>query len=336
MVCSMATIDLRSDTVTKPTDGMRAAMASAEVGDDCYREDASVLALEERVAELLGKEASLFVPSGTMANQIALQIHARPGDEVIIGKGAHLYYYEGGAGGAFAGVQFVECAEALLCADDIEEKLKPSAYYLPQTALVAVENTHNRSGGRVYPRAQLRAVSAAARAHDLAVHMDGARIWNAAVATDVSVAALCEPMDTVAACFSKGLGAPIGSVIAGSKEHIARALILRRRFGGAMRQVGILAAAATYALDHHLPRLHEDHAVARALGVALKERGLVVTPVETNIVCFDTEGDAFEVAERARAGGVLVNAIGPKRIRAVTHREVSRSDVARAAEVLCG
>jgi threonine aldolase len=251
------TVDLRSDTLTRPTEAMRRAMASADVGDDVYGEDPSAAALEARSAELLGKEAALFVPSGTMANQIALLLHCRPGDEVVVGRGAHLFYYEGGAGGAWAGVQFLEVGTTgLFTAEDVRAAVKPLAYWLPRTRAVAVENTHNRSGGRVFPEADFAAIAEAARSKGLALHVDGARIWNAAVATGKTPAELTKHADTVSACFSKGLGAPVGSVIAGTGAHIDEARRFRRMLGGAMRQVGVLCAAATYAhpASHPAPR----------------------------------------------------------------------------------
>lgn len=333
-----APIDLRSDTVTKPTAAMRRAMAEADVGDDVYGEDPTARRLEERAAEILGKEAALFVPSGTMANQIALLVHCRPGDEVIIGKGAHLYFYEGGAGGAWAGVQFVETGEGgLFDAADVDAAAKPRAYYLPRTRLVAIENTHNRAGGRVFPQAAVDRVAARARALGLGVHLDGARIWNAAVATGLSERELCAPADTVSACFSKGLGAPIGSVIASSRERIDEARRFRRMLGGAMRQVGVLCAAALHALEHHRERLAEDHENARLLAAGLAELpGIACDPraVESNIVLFDVEGDGEAFAARAASAGVSISAIGPRRIRAVTHLDVSRANIVAAVEAI--
>jgi len=332
-------VDLRSDTLTRPTEAMRRAMAQAEVGDDVYGEDPTAERLQERAAEVLGKEAALFVPSGTMANQIALLLHCRRGDEVIIGEGAHLFFYEGGAGGAWAGAQFVEVgAGGLFTADDMEAAIKPDAYYLARTRLVCLENTHNRAGGRIFPQADVARVAERAHARGLAVHLDGARIWNAAVASGESPASLCAPADTVSACFSKGLGAPVGSVIASTRDHVEEARRLRRMLGGAMRQVGVLCAAALHALDHHVERLSEDHRHARILAEALAAaRGLRCDPAgaETNIVIFDVlGGDAGPVVDGAAANGVLVSAIGPARVRAVTHLGVDRAGVERAAEVL--
>ena len=335
------TIDLRSDTVTQPTSAMRDAMSRAEVGDDVYGEDPTARRLEERVADLFGKEAALFVPSGTMANQIALLLHCRAGQEAIVGRGAHLFYYEGGAGGAWAGAQFVEVGtDGLFTADDMEAAIKPKAYYLPETRLVCLENTHNRAGGRVFPQDELLQICERARHHDLSIHLDGARIWNASIASGQTIAELVAPADTVTACFSKGLGAPVGSVLVGRREHIDQALRLRRMMGGAMRQVGVLCAAALFALEHHVDRLEEDHQHARQLATGLAGlRGVACDTgrVETNIVNFDLErvgADAF-VAAAARQS-VLVNAIGPRRVRAVTHLGIDRRDIDRAIEVFAG
>lgn len=330
-------VDLRSDTITKPTAAMRRAMADAEVGDDVFGEDPTARRLEDRAAELLGKEASVFVPSGTMANQIALQLHCRPGDEVIIGKGAHLFFYEGGAGPAYAGVQFVEHSAHLFSAGDIAALVKPRGFHLPRTRLVALENTHNRAGGRVFPQRDVVALGAFARDRKLALHIDGARIWNAAVAANEPESTLCAPADTVSACFSKGLGAPIGSVLAGSRDAIEYAREVRHRMGGAMRQVGVICAAALHALEHHRARLAEDHANARELAriVAASDRiHCDVSSVETNIVNFEVD-DAEALAKRAAEEGVLVFDVAPNRIRAVTNLEVTRAQVQAAGRILC-
>jgi threonine aldolase len=332
-------VDLRSDTVTRPTAAMRAAMAQAEVGDDIYREDPTARRLEEEVAALLGKEAALFVPSGTMANQIAMQLHLRPGDEVIVGEHAHVVLYESGALAALAGAQHVVVGRGgLFDAHDLDAAIARD-YYAPRTRLVALENTHNRAGGRVWPQAQVEAVCARAREHGLATHLDGARIWNAAIATGRSEQDLARPFDTVAACFSKGLGAPVGSAIAGSHDAMREALRIRKRMGGGMRQVGILAAAALHALAHHRARLDEDHAHARELASGLAAAGYRVEPVETNIVLFTPPTSATvcapaELAERARQAQVLVSPFGPTQLRAVTHLDVDGARIARAVEVL--
>lgn len=325
-------IDLRSDTLTRPTPGMRRAMADAEVGDDVYGEDPTALRLQERAAELLGKSAALFVPTGTMANQLALLCHCDRGQDVLVGEGAHCMLYESGAGPAWAGVNFSVVGKGgLFDAAQMIAAIKPSEYHFPQTRLVALENTHNRAGGRVFPQADVVAIAEAAHSRDLAVHLDGARIWNASVATGISTAELSEPADTVSACFSKGLGAPVGSVLAGSAELIQKALRYRKMLGGGMRQVGVLCAAALYALDEHRKRLPEDHENARRLAQGLAELPgveLDLATVQTNIIAFEVQTMyAAAFVKRCNEAGVRINAIGPQRVRAVTHLDVSRSDI---------
>jgi threonine aldolase len=336
---SPSAIDLRSDTVTRPTAGMREAMARADVGDDVYGEDPTVNQLQQRAAELLGKPAALFVPSGTMANQIALLCHCERGDEVLAGEGAHCMLYESGAGSAWAGVGFTVVGKGgLFEPDELRAAIKPREYHFPRSRLVALENTHNRAGGRVFPQPHVEANAELARAAGLLVHLDGARIWNAAAATGRSPAELAAPADSVSACFSKGLGAPVGSVIAGSRELVARARRFRKMLGGGMRQAGVLAAAALYALEHHLPRLSEDHAHARLLAEGLSRLpgiACAVERVETNIVNFELQGPhAARFVATASAQGVRLNAIAPHRLRAVTHLDVSRADIVEALERL--
>jgi len=330
--------DLRSDTVTRPSEGMRRAMAAAEVGDDVYREDPTVRRLEERTAEIVGQPAALFVPSGTMANQIALLCHCRAGDEAIVGRGTHCFYYEGGAAPAWSGIQFQEVGDSgLLTAEQVAAAVKPRAYYLPRTSIVILENTHNLSGGRVLPQRDVEAIAAVARRQGLALHLDGARIWNAAVATGRPVAELAAYADTVSVCFSKGLGAPVGSALCGSRELIEAALRYRRMLGGAMRQAGILAAGALYALDHHLEALAADHEAAQALGRALAELpGVTLSPVETNIVNLSLGEEAADrlVAAAARHG-VLISATGPRSLRLVTHRDVTGPGFGEVIAALC-
>ena len=333
-------IDLRSDTVTRPTPAMREAMARAEVGDDVYGEDPTARRLEERVAALLGKEAALFVPSGTMGNQLALRTGTRPGDEVVCGEGAHLAWFESGAAAALSGVQFaVAGVGGLFGADDLEGAVKPRAYYYPRTSLVAVENTHNRAGGRVFPQADVEAVAARARALGLGLHLDGARLWNAHVATGLAVATLAAPFDTVSVCFSKGLGAPVGSCLAGSRARIEEAHRLRKMLGAGMRQTGILAAGALHALDHHLERLADDHAnaasFARTLGSLGARVRATVQPPETNVVVVDVPPDATERAIAAAAErGLLIGSIARGRLRAVFHLDVDARAAARGAEAM--
>jgi threonine aldolase len=311
---------------------MRRAMAEAEVGDDVYGEDPTALRLQERVAELLGKPAALFVPTGTMANQLALLCHCDRGQDVLVGEGAHCMLYESGAGSAWAGVNFSVVGQGgLFNAAQMIAAIKPAEYHFPQTRLVALENTHNRSGGQVFPQADVLAIAEAAHARDLVVHLDGARIWNAAVATGLRPSELAEPADSVAACFSKGLGAPVGSVLAGSVELIDKARRYRKMLGGGMRQVGVLCAAALYALEEQRERLAEDHENARRLAQGLAELPgveLDLSTVQTNIVAFDVQTMYAAVfVKRSAEAGVRLNAIGPQRMRAVTHLDVSRADI---------
>jgi threonine aldolase len=335
-------IDLRSDTVTKPSAGMRKVMAAAEVGDDVFGEDPTVNALEERAAALLGKEAAIYVPSGSMANQIALKVHCQPGEEVVIGEGSHNYFYEAGAAGAIAGVQFAVAGRGgTFTAADVEEAFKPEKNHsLAPTRLVCVENTHNRGGGVIWPQKDVVAIGEYARAQGLAYHLDGARLLNAAVASNARASELAAPFDTVSLCFSKGLGAPVGSVLAGSKQHRYRAHRFRKMMGGAMRQAGVLAAAALYALDHNVERLAEDHANARLLGERLAAvEGLVVDleRLATNMVLVELApgmAAAEALATALRERGVLCLATGARRLRLVTHLDVSRADCERAANII--
>lgn len=339
MVLLMRLYDLRSDTVTRPTAEMRAAMAAAEVGDDVYGEDPSVNRLEERVADLLGMESALFVPSGTMSNQIGILVHTRRGDEVIIGEGAHCAWYESGAAAAWAGVQFAVAGKGgLFDASELVAAMKPAGDHYPRTSLVVIENTHNRAGGRIFPERDVEAIARAARERGLGLHLDGARIWNASVAMRCEPRALAKPFDTVSVCFSKGLGAPVGSAFAGSREHVRAARRFRKMLGGGLRQAGVLAAAALYALDHQRQRLAQDHASARRLAEELNGiPGIDVRPsaVETNIVPLSvTHGDAEEFVKRAASVGVLLNATGARSLRAVTHLDLPDAAVDRAAELL--
>jgi len=338
----MDRIDLRSDTVTLPSPGMRKAMADAPVGDDQYGEDPSVNRLQDRIAELLGKEAALFVPSGTMANQIALKILTRPGDEVILGDEAHIVWHESGAGAANSGVQFAVVGRGgVFSATDLRAAYKPPGHIVfPPTTLVAVENTHNRGGGVVFPQHDATEICAAARQLGLASYLDGARLFNAAAATGFPLAELAAPFDVVSVALSKGLGCPVGSLIAGRHDHISRARRARRMFGGAMRQSGILAAAGLYALDNNLSRLAEDHVNARLLAERLANlRGvqLDLATLQSNIVIFRmAEGapDAASIVARAQEKGVLVSAFGERIVRAVTHLDVSPDQCRHAAELL--
>ena len=340
---TLSIVDLRSDTVTRPTAAMRAALAEAPVGDDQYGEDPTCNLLQARCAELLGKQAALWLPSGTMANQVALRVLTRPGDEVIVSRESHAGWHETGGSAANSGVQLIEVGNrGVFSAEEFEAAIKTRAMpvYAPST-LVEIENTHNRSGGIVFPQDEVVRICALARRRGLASFLDGARLWNASVASGRPEAELAAPFDLVAVSFSKGLGAPGGSVLAGSKELIVAATRHRRMLGGAMRQVGILAAAALFGLDHHRARLAEDHSHARLLAEALAGSPAVqidLSSVQTNIVVFhlaDGAPDADALIARARERGVLLNAFGARTVRAVTHLDVSREQAERAATVLC-
>jgi threonine aldolase len=315
-------------------------MASAEVGDDVYGEDPTTNRLQERVAALLGKQQALFVPSGSMANQVALKTHTQPGDDVIIGRDSHNWLYEAGAGAVISGVQFSFCGQdGLFDVAELEEAFKPDNHHHAPTRLVCVENTHNRGGGRIWPQAQVERVTSWARAHGCGTHLDGARLWNVHVATGRPLAELAAPFDSVSVCFSKGLGAPVGSAIAGSKDFIHRAHRWRKVMGGGMRQAGILAAAGLYAVENNLARMADDHANAKRLAEILGAvPGVVVQePVDTNILIFalgEAHPDATQVVARARERGVLLNAVGARKIRAVTHLDVDRAAIDRAGKTL--
>jgi threonine aldolase len=330
-------IDLRSDTVTQPTPGMREAMARAEVGDDVFGDDPTINALQERVAALFGKEAALFVPSGTMANQVCIRAHTEPGQEIISHRLSHVYLYEGGAPAALAGCSFalLDGERGLFSGADVRGAVRAEDPHFPRSTLVVVENTQNRGGGAVWPIEQIADVAATARSCGLKMHLDGARLLNAVVASGVPAARYAEHFDSATLCFSKGLGAPVGSAIAGSRSFIARCRRIRKMYGGGMRQAGILAAAAIYALDHHVERLAEDHANARRLAEKLAAcSALLVEPPETNIVYFSVRPgvEAKAVAARIKEDGVWVLAVGPQRIRAVLHLHITTADVDAAAE----
>ncbi|MEN8184445.1 MAG: low-specificity L-threonine aldolase [Myxococcota bacterium] len=324
-------IDLRSDTVTQPTPAMREAIASAEVGDDVYGEDPTVNRLQELAAHSLGKEAALFVPSGTMANQVAVRVHTKPGDLVLASQGAHLLLYESGGAAALSGVQIHTLGrDGVFDPGELRSALPPEDSHLAQVSLVAVENTHNTAGGRIFPLAALRELAAEAQANGLPLHLDGARLWNAVVASGTPASVWAEPFDTVSFCLSKGLGAPVGSLLCGSRERIGHAHRIRKMLGGGMRQAGLLAAAGLHALEHHVDRLAEDHENAARLATGLEKLGLAVDPQpETNLVLFRVE-DTLGFLRETRAREVLVNPVAPGRFRAVTHLDVSRSDVEEA------
>jgi threonine aldolase len=326
-------VDLRSDTLTRPTPAMRRAMAEAAVGDDVYREDPTVNALEEQVAELFGHEAALFVPSGTMGNQIGLRLVCEPGQEVLGDADAHILTYEMGAAAALFGLssRTVVSMGGRLSAEQLIAQVRPHGdWHLTATAAIAVENTHNRGGGLVQPLAELEELFAWSRGAGVNVHLDGARVFNAHVASGVPLSTYGRLADTASVCLSKGLGAPVGSVLVASAERIATGRLWRKRLGGGMRQVGILAAAGRYALDHHVERLAEDHDHARLLAERL---GVDPATVETNMVVVD-DVPAPAVAAAAKAQGVLVGQVSDRRIRLVTHLDVDRAGIDRAAKVI--
>jgi threonine aldolase len=336
----MRLIDLRSDTLTRPTAAMRQAMAAAAVGDDVFGEDPTVNALEARAAALAGKEAALFVPSGTMANLIACRVHTEPADEVILERGSHLYRYEAGGFAAVAGVSVatLEGARGLLAPEQVHGAIRASDVHQPRSRLLWLENTHNYGGGSCYPLERLAAVAAAGRAHGLAVHLDGARVWNACIAQEVPLTTIAAHVDSLSFCFSKGLGCPVGSIFVAGRALIERARRVRKMLGGGMRQAGVLAAAALHALDHHVARLAEDHANARVLAEGLAGAGglAVRGPVETNIVLLDTGASgrgAADLCAALGAAGVRALAIAPTTIRLVTHLDVTRADVEDAVRI---
>lgn len=331
-------IDLRSDTVTRPTPQMRRAMFEAQVGDDDYGEDPTVNLLQKKVAELLGKQDSIFVPSGTMANQLCVKAHTLCGDEVVVEKYSHIFNHEVGAASALAGVQLcpVEGERGIIYSEQIEEVIRSGSHTEPPTRLICVENTHNEGGGSIYPTRVIEEISKLAKKYSLSLHMDGARLLNATVASGKDPVDYTKHVDSVSLCLSKGLGAPVGSMIAGTKDFIRRVRRLRKMYGGGMRQTGLLAAAGIYALDNHVQRLVEDHKKAKRLAGALAEiPGVNISPeeVETNIIYFGVEGKKIAVEKiegKLREKGVLVLPVGDTRFRAVTHLDVSIKDIEQA------
>jgi threonine aldolase len=336
-----AFIDLRSDTVTRPTPAMRQAMAKAVVGDDVFGEDPTINALQKKVALILGKEKALFVPSGTMANQLAIKSHTQPGDEVILEATAHPYNFESGAGAALSGIQFncLPGRRGILEASQITEAIRPLDHHFPITKLICLENTHNRGGGSIYPLKKMGAIFKLAKSKGLLVHLDGARLWNASMATGIKPSDYARWADSVSVCLSKGLGSPVGSLVAGTEAFIDQVHRFRKMFGGGMRQAGILAAAGLYALDHHLERLKEDHEKAKQLALGLAElEGLSLDPdqVETNIVIFEVTRSGMtsqQAAEAMKKKGVLIHAFEKTRLRLVTHLDVSLSDIEKTLRV---
>jgi threonine aldolase len=332
-------IDLRSDTITQPTDGMRRAMASAEVGDDVFLEDPTINRLEAHVAELLGTEAALYVPSGHMANQLCLRVHGRAGDSVIAHIRSHIFEYESGAPSAVSGLapRFIDTPDGTFAPADVAELLTPRNIHHSRNRIVALENTHNRCGGVVWPLEQFEAVCHFCREHELLLHLDGARLWNACVASDTELPDWTHCADSTCVCFSKGLGAPVGSALAGSREFVEEARFYRKMLGGQMRQAGIIAAGALYALENHMQRLEEDHVKARELAELIGQApGLSCIWPMTNIVVVEVQDPTLlapQVVDELGREGVLFFSIGERRLRLVTHLDVSLDECRQAGRI---
>ena len=335
-------VDLRSDTVTAPSQAMRQAMAQAGVGDDVFGEDPTVIEMQEEVARLLGKEAGLFVPSGTMSNQIAIKAHTQPGDEVICEAGAHIMNYEAGGPAFHSQVQLnpIQGRLGVFTAQQVEAVIRPRNVHVPPTRLITIENTHNQAGGTIFPLEEVHRIADVARAHDLRMHLDGARLMNAVVATGIPADEWAAPFDSVSLCLSKGLGAPVGSVLCGGRKFIQGAHRYRKLFGGGMRQVGIIAAGALYAIRNHVDDLARDHQRARRLAEVLSQlSGISINPeeVHTNIVMFgvdEPKGTGEEIEEQLRRKGLLCLPLAKQRIRLVTHRDLSDDDINNAIHTL--
>lgn len=338
----MNVIDLRSDTLTQPSPEMREAMAKAEVGDDVFGEDPTVNELQEKIMEITGKDAALFVPTGTQANQISINAHTQPGDEVICEYRSHIFNYEAGSPAMLAGVQLHPLLGeyGILKEEDIVEVIRKKDHHHPQTRLISLENTHNRWGGTIYPLEEIEKISKLAINYELKMHLDGARLWNAAVATGLSIKAYARFFDSVSLCFSKGLGAPVGSIVAGDIDFIDRVHYYRKAYGGGMRQVGILAAGALYALKNNIGRLKEDHRRARILAEAINDiPGYLVDlrSVQTNIILIDTSlsgNSASFITEELNKDGIKMLPLSEMRIRAVTHLHITDNDIDRTIEVM--
>jgi threonine aldolase len=338
----MKYIDLRSDTVTKPSPGMRQAIANAEVGDDVFGDDPTVIRLEEKVAELFGKESSLFVPSGTMGNQVALKTLSEPGWELLCERECHVVNYEtsGPAVHSSLMINMLTTERGVMTAEQIEENIRPLNIHCPITKIVALENTHNRHGGTIYPLEEILRIRKVADKYGLLMHLDGARIWNAHVATGISFKDWAAPFDSISVCLSKGMGAPVGSMIVGSREFIIRARRNRKLFGGAMRQVGILAAAGLYAIENNIERLAEDHQNARLLAEGLAQIegfGVDLSRVQTNIVVADIAASGMtpdEMIGILKENGVLCVQFGRTRLRFVTHLDVTKEDCIKALDIV--
>ena len=335
----MEIIDLRSDTVTKPSREMREAMFTAEVGDDVYGEDPTVNRLQERVAEILGKEAALFVPSGVMSNQLAIKTQTQPGDEVVVESKSHIFNFETAGAAFLSNVQLcpVKGKNGILNADQIIQAIRSKVYYNPTTSLVCLENTHNKAGGTIIPLEEIRRINELTRDRKLSLHLDGARIWNASVATSIAPKEYAKYFDTVSVCFSKGLGAPVGSALTGTREIIESARKYRKIFGGGMRQAGILAAGALFALEHNIERLREDHDKAKWLAKELNNLQCVnldLNSVQTNIIVFNINGrseSAEEIISKLKAKGVLISEMGISTLRVITHLDVTMDQIKKAS-----
>jgi len=331
-------VDLRSDTFTKPSPAMREAIAKAEVGDDVFGEDPTTNLLQEKVAAMMGKEAGLFVSSGTMGNQVAINALTQPGDEVILESDSHIFYYEAGAPALLSGVQLrtLPGMHGILTPNQVEEAIRSDNLHFPPTRLVCLENTHNRAGGRIYPIEYMREIRRRTQKKGIKMHLDGARLWNASVATGISLKEYARYFDSVTVCFSKGLGAPVGSMLVGDRDFIARARRYRKIYGGAMRQVGILTAAALYAVENNIQRLADDHRNARTLAEAVASLpgiSLDLDSVQTNILIMkitNAKYTALQAEEDLKKEGILVLALGPSMVRAVTHLDVSEEGIAKA------
>jgi threonine aldolase len=335
-------IDLRSDTVTKPSPEMRKVMSLAEVGDDVYGEDPTVNRLQERTAEILGKESALFVPSGVMANQLAVKTHTQPGDEVIVESESHIFNYETAGAAFLSNVQLhpVKGNRGIFSAEQVAQAIRSSVYYNPKSSLICLENTHNKAGGTIYPLEDIQSISKVAITHGIAFHLDGARLWNASVETGIAPKEYARCFDTVSVCYSKGLGAPVGSALAGTRDTIERARKFRKIFGGGMRQAGILAAGALYALENNMKRLTEDHQKAKLLAGRLAGiPGIQVHKdhVQTNIVVIDIQGrkeNAGDILKRLKEKRVLISEMSSTTLRAVTHLDVSMEQIDNAADII--
>jgi len=338
----MSKIDLRSDTITKPSQTMREYMMQAEVGDDVFAEDPTVNRLREKVAELLGKETALFVPSGTQANQICLNANTQPGQEVIVDYNAHIFNYESGAGGMLSGIQLhpVIGENGFPSVEQIQEVIRPFDDHYPQTGLICLENTHNKAGGTIFPIEDIANISELVNQHNLRMHLDGARLWNASVATGIALSEYAKYFNSVSLCFSKGLGAPIGSIIVGSKEFIKKAHFYRKAYGGGMRQVGIIAAACEYALENNFAKLNTDHSNAKKIADTLHSLPSIeieLNSVQTNLIIFDVSKmgkTASDVCLLLEENGILALPFGPTKIRFVTHLDVSSEQTSQACLIL--